>query len=239
MAPTLYGQTETRRLTLKELPPEERPRERLLHKGAEALTDAELLAIIIRDGTRQESALDLARRLLKAFGSLRELRHKSPAELCRTDGIGPARAAQILAALAMASRVGEQKLIKGEGFAGSRDVFDHFYSKLRYDKRERFLCVLLDIKNRILREVEISTGGLNASMIQPREILRAAVAESAGAIILVHNHPSGNPQPSADDVNVTLQLKTACDAVGIRLLDHIIIGEEGYVSLADEGKLMG
>ena len=239
MKPASYDGTEPKRLTLKELPPEERPRERLLHKGADALTDAELLAIIIRDGTRSESALDLARRLLTKFGSLRELRHKSPVELCDVDGIGPARAAQVLAALAMASRVGEKKLIKGEGFTGSRDVFEHFYSKLRYEKKEHFLCVLLDTKNRILREVDISTGGLNAAMIQPREILRTAVAESAGAIILVHNHPSGNPKPSADDVNVTLQLKTVCDAVGIRLLDHIIIGEEGYVSLADEGKLMG
>lgn len=229
--------TVSRRLTLKELPPDERPRERLLDKGAGALTDAELLAIIIRDGTPRESALDLARRLLKMFGTLRELRGKSPTELCEVNGIGPARAAQVLAALALADRIGEHKLAKGSTFTNSKMVFQHFYPKLRYEKQECFLCVLLDIKNRVLREVEISTGGLNAAIIQPRDILRAAVVESAAGVILVHNHPSGDPTPSADDLNVTRHVKEACRVAGIRLLDHVIIGEEGYVSLADKGEM--
>lgn len=231
------GQPAPRRLTLKELPPDERPRERLLQRGADALTDAELLAIIIRDGTPKESAIDLARRLLKMFGGLRELRGKTPAELCTVNGIGPARAAQVLSALALANRLGERTLVKGEGFTNSRMVFDHFYARLRYEKQECFLCVLLDIKNRVLREAEISTGGLSAALIQPRDILQAAIAESAAGIILVHNHPSGDPKPSRDDLTVTRRIKEACELMQIRLLDHVIIGEEGYVSLADEGRL--
>lgn len=228
---------EGRRLTLKELPPDERPRERLIALGPGALTPAELLAIIIRDGTRRESALDLARRLLKEFGTLREIRERSVAELSKVNGIGPARAAQVLAALALADRIGEQRLARGEGFTNSRMVFDHFHPRLRYEKQECFLCVLLDIKNRVVREVKISTGGLNAAMVQPRDILRAALAESASSVILVHNHPSGDPKPSRDDLHVTRRIKEACEVMQIRLLDHIIVGEEGYVSLADRGEL--
>jgi len=235
--PGPYEQDPPRRLTLKELPPSERPRERLLAKGPDALTDAELLAIIIRDGTRSESALDLGRRLLKMFGSLRDMRSKSVAELCTVKGIGMARAAQVLAALTLAHRIGENTLTKGQPFTGSQAVFSHFYPKLRYQKQECFLCVLLDTKNRVLREVKVSTGGLNAASVQPRDLMRAAVADAANAMILVHNHPSGDPRPSTDDIHVTARIKEACDLMGIRLLDHVIIAEEGYVSLADTGDM--
>ncbi len=229
--------TEPKRLTIKELPEDERPRERLLHKGAESLTDAELLAIIIRDGTRKESALDLARRMLHKFGNLRDLRERSIAELCSIKGIGPARAAQVKAALALASRIGENQLRRGQRFTSSKVVFDCFYPRMRYLKQECFFCVLLDAKNRIMREVEISRGGLSAAMVNPREVLQAAVADSASAMIVLHNHPSGDPEPSADDINLTRRIKEACDLTGIRLLDHIVVGEEGYVSLADKGRI--
>ena len=228
---------EPKRLTLKELPPDERPRERLLEKGADALTEAELLAIIIRDGTRKESALDLARRLLQKFGGLRDLSEKSIAELRTVSGIGPARAAQVKAALALATRLGSDALRPGRKFTNSNDVFTHFHPALRSEKQECFLCVLLDVKNRVLRHVKISTGGLSAAMVNPRDILKAAVAESASAIIVIHNHPSGDPEPSADDLHVTRRIKEACELTGIRLLDHIIVGEEGYTSLADLGKI--
>lgn len=227
---------EPRRLTIKELPEDERPRERLLARGPEALTDAELLAIIIRDGTPRESALDLARRLLHKFGSLRNMRHRSLTEM-RVPGIGPARAAQVLAALALASRIAENPLRRGGKFTSSREVFEHFHARLRFERRECFACLLLDIKNRILKEVEISTGGLSAALVNPRDVLKAAVAESAAGMIIVHNHPSGDPEPSADDIGVTRRIKEACDLTGIRLLDHLIIGEESYVSLADRGRL--
>ena len=225
------------RLTIKELPPDERPRERLLAKGPDALTDAELLAIIIRDGTRRESAIDLARRLLHQFGSLRQLRSCTLKEMRTVKGIGPARAAQILAALALSGRINDSSLRRGAAFTQSRDVFDLFHPRLRHEKQELFLCLLLDTRNRVQREVETSRGGLSAAMVNPRDILSQAIADKAAGIILVHNHPSGDPSPSADDVNMTRRLKEACQLTGIRLLDHVVIGEEGYVSLADTGKM--
>jgi len=226
-----------RRLTLKELPPEERPRERLLQRGPDALTEAELLAIVIRDGTREESALDLARRLVKMSGGLRGLSQMSIAELCRVKGIGPARAAQVKAALSLARRLGAQTLRPGQRFTCAQDVYDHFHPALRYLKKERFLCVLLDVKNRVIREEVISEGGLTAAMLDPKELLRAAVAASAAAMIVVHNHPSGDPQPSRDDLQVTRRIREVCNLAGIRLLDHVVIGEEGFVSLAETGRM--
>jgi len=226
-----------KRLTLKELPPDERPRERLLRRGAEALTDAELLAIIIRDGTPQESALDLARRLLHTHRSLRALSEISLAELCKVRGIGPARAAQIKAALALAGRLGAERLERGRPFTGSRSVFEHFHSRLRQEKQECIYCLLLDAKNRVQKEVAVSRGGLSTSLAHPRDILRAAVTDAAHAIILVHNHPSGDPSPSADDIRLTRRVKQAAELAGIRFLDHVIVGEEGYVSLADRGEI--
>jgi len=229
---------ETRRLTIKELPATERPRERLIEKGPEALTEAELLAIIIRDGTRRESALDLARRLLaESHESLRELAEKSIAELCRTSGIGPARAAQVKAALALANRLASGPLRRGRKFTSSEDVFAHFYQRLRAEKQECFLCLLLDAKNRVLREKVISTGGLSVALVNPRDVLQAAVAEAASAVLVVHNHPSGDPEPSADDIRLTQRIREACELTGIRLLDHVIIGEEGFTSLAERKKL--
>jgi len=226
-----------KRLTLKELPPEERPRERLIGKGEASLTDAELLAIVIRDGTPQESALDLARRLLRMFGGLRELKEAAVSELRRVKGIGPARAAQVKAALALAGRVGERTLRRGSRFTDSRAVYEHFHSRLRFERQECILCVLLDAKNRVQKEVAVSRGGLSAAMAQPRDVLRAAVSESAHAIILIHNHPSGDPTPSRDDIELTRRVKEVAEAAGIRMLDHLVIGEEGYASLADMGHL--
>lgn len=226
-----------KRLTLKQLPPDERPRERLLAKGPAVLTDAELLAIIIRDGTRKESALDLARRLILASGNLRALSERTIAELCELPGIGPARAAQIKAALALAGRLDGAALKRGESFTGSSSVYEHFHPRLRYEKQEFFLAVLLDTKNRVQREVEISKGGLSAAMVNPRDVLKEALREAASAMIVVHNHPSGDPSPSRDDLDLTRRLKEACEITGIRFLDHVIIGDGRYVSLADEGRL--
>jgi DNA repair protein RadC len=226
-----------KRLTLKQLPPDERPRERLLAKGPGVLTDAELLAIIIRDGTRRESALDLARRLILSAGSLRTLSETPVRDLCKISGIGPARAAQIKAALALAGRLDGAQLRKGESFTGSSAVYEHFHPRLRYEKQECFLAVLMDTKNRVQREVEVSKGGLSAAMVNPRDVLKEALREGASAMIVVHNHPSGDPTPSRDDLNLTRRLKDACEITGIRFLDHLIIGDGRYVSLADEGKL--
>ena len=225
------------RPSIKQLPEDQRPRERLIQHGPDALTDAELLGIIIRDGTPRETAVDLGQRLLSRFGGVRGLAGRRVAELCGVDGIGPAKASQTLAALALARRLGAETLKKGMPLQGSRQVFDYFYPRLRAEKQERFLCVLLDAKNRVLRDVEISSGGLTGSAVPPRDVLRHAVSESASAMIFVHNHPSGDPTPSADDLALTRRLTQAGELVGVRVLDHVIIGEEGYISLADQGKM--
>ncbi len=225
------------RLTLKELPVDERPRERLLQLGPEALTDAELLAIIIRDGTRTQTALDLARQLLTIFEGLQGIKSASVHDLFKVKGIGPARAAQVLAALALASRIAETPLKKGRKFTHSRAVYDHFRHRVRDLKQECIYCLLLDAKNRVQREAEVSKGGLSAAMAHPRDILTMAIRESAHAIILVHNHPSGDPTPSSDDIRLTERVRQTAETAGIRFLDHVIIGENGYVSLADEGRL--
>lgn len=223
--------------TIKELPEDQRPRERLERSGPDALSEAELLAIVIRSGTRHESALSLAQRLLARFGGVRGIADRSVAQLCEAQGIGPAKACQILAALAMARRLGGDTLKKGESFTGSGQVYEHFFPRLRGEKQERFICVLLDAKNRILREVTVSSGGLTSSAVNPRDVFRHAVTESASAIILVHNHPSGDPTPSAADMELTRRLKKAGDLMAIRVLDHVVVAEEGYVSLADEGRM--
>lgn len=225
------------RPTIKDMPEDQRPRERLAQFGPDALADAELLAIIIRDGTRKESAIQLAQRLLTTFGGVRGMADRTVTELCEADGIGPAKSCQMLAALALSRRLAEERLSKGVAFESSHQVHRHFFPRLRGERQERFLCLLLDSKNRILREVTISTGGLTGSSVNPRDVFRHAVTESASAVIFVHNHPSGDPTPSQNDLSLTGRLKEAGQLLGIRVLDHIIIGEEGYVSLADEGRM--
>jgi len=223
--------------TIKEMPEDQRPRERLMQNGPAALTDAELLGIIIRDGSARESAVDLGRRLLARFGGLRGLAERRVVELCAAEGIGPAKASQVMAALALARRLGEETLKKGVALNGSRLVFEHFFPRLRGEKHERFIAVLLDTKNRVIRDVEVSMGGLANSLALPRDVFRYAVTEPASAVIFVHNHPSGDPTPSQDDLALTKRLSEAGDILGIRVLDHVIVGEEGFVSLADRGRM--
>ena len=226
-----------KRPTIKQLPEGERPRERLIHKGEESLSDAELLGIIIRDGTPKESAVDIARKVLAKFGGFRELGTKTIPELCRIDGIGEAKAAQIKAVIAIAKRYSTISIKPGERFKGSQAVFNHFHEKLRDKKRELFLAVILDNKNRILKEIEISIGSLTSSIVHPREVFGPAIREHAASVIFVHNHPSGDPYPSNEDIEITERLKKASGIVGIKILDHIIIGNTKYFSLRDEGLL--
>ena len=162
---------------------------------------------------------------------------RATTELCSVAGIGPAKASQVLAALSLARRLTADTLKKGTSFQGSEQVFEHLYPKLRSEKQEKFLALLLDAKNRVLRVAEISTGGLTGSAVKPRDVFRPALTEAASAVIFIHNHPSGDPTPSRDDLTVTRRLVQAGELLGLRVLDHIIIGEEGYRSLADEGKM--
>jgi len=224
--------------SITDLPLDQRPRERLLAEGERALSDAELLAIILRSGTEQETAIGLAQRLLAQFGNFRTLATASAADLSSIRGIGPAKAAQVKAAFEIGRRLAEQKATEpGRRLTNSQRVFDIYYPRLRDYKKETFLVLLLDAKNRVFREVEVSVGSLTASLAHPREVFREAVRESAAAVICVHNHPSGDPTPSRNDIEITRKLHATGQVVGITLLDHVVIGEGRYYSFADEGQL--
>lgn len=225
--------------TIKDWPEEDRPREKLLDKGAGALTDAELLAIILRTGNAStaESALDHARQLLGKFEGLRGIDTASIRELKAIKGIGPAKIAQIKAALEIGRRLGEKKWQAGSPLRSSEDVYRHFREHLEGEKREIFYVVLLTNKNRKIREVKISEGSLTASLVHPREVFNPVVRESAAGVIFVHNHPSGDPAPSPEDMELTRRLKEVGELMGVRVLDHVVIGHDRYFSFNDRGLL--
>lgn len=224
---------------IKDWPVADRPREKLLSTGPATLSDSELLALILRTGHARSgsSALDLSRQLLSCFGSLRAMASATAAELCAVPGIGPAKAAEILALGELARRFAATPLSPGTRFTGSHAVFTHFHERLRDLKKEVFLSLLLDSKNRVLREIQVSEGSLNASIVHPREVFQPVIRESAAAVLFIHNHPSGDPAPSREDLELTTRLRDAGVLMGVRVLDHIIIGNDRYVSLADRGLL--
>jgi len=224
---------------IKDWPADERPREKLLASGADKLSDAELLALIIRTGDSSSkcSAVDLARSLLSRFGSLRQLAAASISELCQQAGIGPAKAAEIQALFQIARRFSDHRLQPGKPYSSAQEVFLHFHERLCDYRKEVFLALLLDAKNRLIKEVQISEGSLSASIVHPREVFAPVLRESAAAVLFVHNHPSGDPTPSREDIEITERLKQVGDLMGVRVLDHIIIGNGEYVSLADRGLL--
>lgn len=221
-------------------PEDERPREKMLHHGATALSNAELLALIIRTGdtVTKKSAIDLGRDLIHHFGdNLRELGSADLAEITAIKGMGPAKATAIKAAFTVASRFQSRKLEHLDRFTSPRQVFDYFHFEFRDSRKEYFLALLLDGKNRIIRRVQISEGSLNQSIVHPREVYSPAVKESAAAVILVHNHPTGDPAPSGEDRAVTKRLHEAGEILGIKVLDHIIIGDGAYLSFVESGLL--
>jgi len=221
---------------IKDWPEDERPRERLIKFGEESLSDSQLLAIILRTGNGTKSnAIDLARMLLDHYGSFRALDSASISELCAIEGIGTAKAAQIKAALEIGKRLLRQKTRSRKKITSVEDVVNYYRPYLRDLKREVFKIMLLDSRNKIIKEMTISEGSLNASIVHPREVIREIIRESTSAVIFVHNHPSGEPKPTREDIEITERLVKACDLVGVRVLDHIIIGDDDYTSLADEG----
>ena len=226
-------------MSIRDWPKEERPRERLFAQGAESLSDAELVAILLVSGSAPSglSALDCARTLLQRYVSLRNVFKLSCSELCQIPGIGPGKASRILAAMEIARRVVNHKKEQGVSFNVSQDVFDRYAIRLRDEKQEIFTVILLDSKNRLIKDEIISKGSLNHSFVHPREVFRQAIRESAASVIFIHNHPSGDPDPSREDISLTGQLVDAGDLLGIRVLDHIIIGEGAYYSFCDQGRL--
>ena len=220
-------------------PASERPRERLVNNGAAALSNAELLAILLRtgNGRARTTALDEAHWLLSRFPSLRRLAAAPVPALCAAPGVGPAKAAQVKAALELAGRLHEERLRHGRALGSSRDVFLHYQGRLAGCRNENVYVVLLDIKNRVLGEVKVSEGSLSAAIVHPREVFRPAVELAAAALIVVHNHPSGDPTPSTEDRSLTRRLRDAGEMIGVRVLDHVIIGAGCYSSFAERGDL--
>ena len=223
---------------IKNWPTEERPREKLRHRGVTALSDAELLAIILRTGDAASglTALDLGRELLRRHGTLAGLGQASLAEICTLKGTGPTKAATIQAAFELGRRLAGSQLRFGQDrFTAPEQIYQHYGPRLRGLRKEQFHILLLDSKNRILRSVQVSEGSLTQSIVHPREVFTQAVRDSAAAVILVHNHPSGDPTPSREDREITRRLKEAGDLLGIRVLDHVIIGDTDFVSLSALG----
>ena len=215
-------------------PEDERPREKLLKLGADKLSDTELLAILLRVGSSGKSAVDMARELINEFGTFRNIDSKSFAELKRK-GLGIAKIAQIKSATEVGKRFLKEKSLTKIKITTSKDLVDYFTPYMRDMKKEIFKAVLLDGKNKIIKDVTISEGTLTKSIVHPREIIKEAVTESAAALVLIHNHPSGEPQPSQDDIDITNRIISACELVGIRILDHVIIGDNNYFSFFNEG----
>ncbi len=216
-------------------PKKERPRERLLQHGPQPLTEAELLGILLGKGTRKKTAIDLARELLDQYESLQKLFSRSPSELMKVKGIGSAKAATLSAAFELVRRIQSQKSGTKVSFKRSSEVFEHYLPLMRDLRKEVFKVLLLNRANRLVKEVTISEGTLEASIVHPREVFREALLEPAAGIILIHNHPSGNASPSEEDLRITKQLVEAGRLLGIKVYDHIILAGESYRSFADEG----
>lgn len=220
---------------IKNWPENERPRERLIKHGTASLSDAQLLAIIIRTGGAGKSVLALAMELLEKFGGLTDIDSASIADLSSMKGLGKAKIAQLKAAFELGKRLMSEPVGNTPVFSSSNLVYSYFAPRFKNAKKEIFLCALLDTKNRLVREVKISEGTLTNSPIHPREAFKEAIRESAASVIFVHNHPSGDPGPSRDDLAVTERLKATGNIVGITVLDHVIIGDGTYVSLKEKG----
>lgn len=226
------------RLTLKDLPAEERPRERLWKYGPEVLSNAELLAIIIRTGNRNETALALAQRMLSELGQgegLNFLVDATVEELTKVKGISMAKACAIKAAVELGKRIGGIKSTGKVFIRSPRDVANLLMNEMRYLKKEYFRTIQLNVKNQVLAVEDISVGSLNSSIVHPREVFKGPIRRSSAAIILIHNHPSGDPSPSREDIEVTRRLYEAGKLLGIDVLDHIIIGDGIYTSLKEKG----
>lgn len=226
--------------SIREWPEDERPREKLLKRGAAALSDAELLALLLRtgDASAGKTAIDLGRELLTHFaGSLRSLAQADLQELQQIKGLGLAKAASLRAAFSLVTRFQARPLVTLDRFTSPSQVFDYFHYELRDARRELFQVLLLDGKNRITRRVTVSEGTLNQSIVHPREVFAPAVRESAAAVIFVHNHPTGDPTPSKEDREITRRLREAGELLGIRVLDHVIIGDGSYYSFTESGLL--
>ncbi len=224
-------------MAIKDWPADDRPREKLLSKGAAVLSDAELLAIFLRTGVQGKSAVELARELLAEFGGLRPLLEADQASFCDQHGLGPAKYAQLQAVLEMSHRHLEATLTRGDAFTDASKTRQYIQQRLRPYQHEVFACLFLDSKHRLIIFEALFTGTIDTASVYPREVVKHALAHNAAAVILAHNHPSGIAEPSQADIAITSKLKAALDLVDIRVLDHIIVGDGETVSLAEIGRI--
>lgn len=224
-------------MAIKDWPRAERPREKLIHRGAAALSDAELLAIFLRTGVAGKSAVTLARELLAHFKGLRPLLSASKSEFCQAPGLGEAKFAQLQAVLEMAKRHLFEKIDRSDAISSPKAVRDYLQLQLATLPNEVFACLFLDTRHRVIAFEELFQGSIDGASVYPREVVRKALQHNAAAIIFVHNHPSGVAEPSQADLHITTQLKDSLATLDIRVLDHLIIGDNEYTSLAEQGLL--
>lgn len=226
---------ESQRYILRDIPQEERPRERMMQYGASALSHAELLAILLRTGTKSESAVHVANRMLQQLGNLRYLVDMSVDEMTQIKGVGPAKALQLKAGIELGRRLAKTHHQETITIRQPQDAADLLMEQMRYLQKEHFICLFLNTKNHVITQETLSMGSLNASIVHPREVFRAAIKCSSASVICAHNHPSGDPTPSPEDIQLTKRLVEAGNIVGIEVLDHIVIGDLSFISLKERG----
>lgn len=227
--------SENRKLTVKELPLDDRPREKLLMRGAQSLSDAELVAILLRTGKKGKSVLEIARELISSEGNLAMLATKTVDSLQLISGIGKDKAATLAAAFELSRRILSQpKWLANKKITSPQDVAEIFIPILRDENKEKFIVVCLNSANKIIKFETISIGNLNSSVVHPREVFKVAIDNSSASIILIHNHPSGNPEPSNEDIRITKKIVETGKIMEIPVFDHLIIAGETYTSFVEK-----
>ncbi|VVB86779.1 RadC-like JAB domain protein [uncultured archaeon] len=224
------------KIRIQDMQKEERPRERLIKSGTASLSDSELLAIILRTGSRKENVINLSQRILSEY-NLKQLSQTSLGQLMKIHGIKEGKASQIAACFEIARRLESFNEDVKPKINSPEDVYRRIYPRMREQKKESFIELCLDTKNQVIREETISTGSLNANIVHPREVFKTALAESAAHIIVAHNHPSGDPTPSREDIEITKKLVETGKIIGIDVLDHVIIGDGRHFSMKEAGHI--
>ncbi|MDF1506875.1 DNA repair protein RadC [Robertmurraya sp. DFI.2.37] len=224
-------------LMIRDFPESERPRERFEQSGPASLSNHELLAILLRTGTKEESVLQLSNRLLTNFEGLRLLKEATLDEITAIKGIGKAKAIQVLAAVEIGRRISNLSYDDRYIIRSPEDGANYVMNDMRFLAQEHFVCLYLNTKNQVLHKKTVFIGSLNASIVHPREVFKEALRRSSASVICLHNHPSGDPTPSREDIEVTKRLVEAGKIIGIEILDHLIIGENKFVSLKEKGYL--
>jgi DNA repair protein RadC len=226
---------EERKLTVKDLPPDDRPREKLLLRGAQNLSDAELVAILLRTGKKGKSVIEIAREIINKEGNLAVLATRTVASLKKIDGIGDDKAATLAAAFELSRRIlSQSKSLSNKKITSPQDIAEFFIPLLRDEIKEKFIVVCLNSSNKIISHETISIGNLNSSVVHPREVFKVAIDNSSANIILIHNHPSGNPEPSNEDIRITKKIVEAGKILDILVFDHLIIAGETYTSFVEK-----